>query len=144
MYGNSKTDTLQFWEQSWDGGVWGDKSWTAEHSFGTAENVFIEDCLFENTTTINTAITDSYAGHRLVIRFCTFINYRIASHGTGDGSGRNRSGVHWEIYGNTFTQTPATSANVEHHRGGSVIRFMNTVNGHSKGSTLHNYRGPRS
>lgn len=136
---DDNTQLIYIWHQSWAGGVWGDKSWSEEIDWGGADAVYIEDNTFVGNDE-SAGVTDTYGGARLVCRYNHLANGTIASHGTGDGAGRNRGPSQWEIYGNTWSTSPSTSKNAAHIRGGSVRFFLNTINGHTKGLTYHHYR----
>ena len=65
-----KGNTYLFaYASNYDGGTWGDKSWTAPSGFGGPNFLFVEDCLLQNDDQYY-ACMDAYGGARYVIRHC--------------------------------------------------------------------------
>lgn len=130
---------IWFWNEQWQNGSWGDGSWTYPVTWGGTNCTVVEYNVFHADSTTQST-TDYYAGARVVIRFNTFRNLNIATHGTGDGSGRRRGPPQLEFYGNTFVADPPSSKNAIHVRGGRVLCWSNTYSGFIKFLTLHDYR----
>lgn len=111
---------------NYDGGKWGDNSWSAPSGFGGPNFLFVEDCLLQNDD-LYYACMDAFGGARYVIRRCTLVNTHPGGHGT---EGQRRRGVRAvEIYDNTMTHTLAgVFGNV---RGGVQIYHDNEATGAS-------------
>jgi hypothetical protein len=111
---------------NYDGGVWGDKSWTAPSGFGGPSFLFIEDCFLQNDDHYYAGI-DAYGGARYVIRHCTLVNTHPGGHGT---EGQRMRGVRAvEVYDNVANHT--LGGIVGNVRGGVQIYHDNTVTGPS-------------
>lgn len=97
-------------------------AWQNPSTVGTASNVFIENCTFNNTG----YVCDANANSRLVVRFNT-MNGTNKVDGHGLASNSPPRGVRsMEIYGNKWTKTGAGIwANIE-LRGGSGMIFGNS------------------
>ena len=108
---------------TWNGGEYGDTSWTGPSSMGTAEAIFVEDCVF-NSTYISLS---AGIGARLVVRNSTFNNGAVYVSGL-DSSGRFRSARHVEIYANRFIRS-APGANAIVFGGGTGVVTNNSFEG---------------
>ena len=115
----------------WDGGTWGDKSFTDGNRFGTEKTLYIEN----NTMTYapsgsdNYAFIDSWMGARWVARFNSVTNGWFEAHGTDSGN-RYRGTRAVEAYGNIFTGNDI-GAYVMNFRSGVVLCFSNTATGYT-------------
>jgi hypothetical protein len=115
----------------------GSTSWGAASTFGTKENLYIEDCTF-NWTAVYTG-ADMDEGARVVWRYNTFTGTGIGSHGD-DGGNTDRGVRHYEIYNNTFD-----SNGVGHYvciglRGGTGVIYNNTFSGnYGTGLIMYHY-----
>lgn len=103
----------------------GSTSWGSASSFGTKENLYIEDCTFNWTTEYTAADMDE--GARVVWRYNTFNNGGIGSHGD-DSSNTNRGVRHYEIYNNTFDDDTGLYGCIT-LRGGTGVIYDNTFSG---------------
>lgn len=79
----------------------GDASFQRPLSLGTANAVYIEDCIFDRTNEHIGAV-DGQSGGRYVFRYNTVISTFVATHGSETGY-PERSVFSYEIYENTFT-----------------------------------------
>jgi len=92
---------------------------------GTDTAVYVENCIFNHSTTNMSAVNDTEYGGRMVIRYSTIYNSMVMTHsGRGDG----RGGLKLEIYNNTFT------SNVGYFRpalirSGTGVFFNNNISG---------------
>jgi hypothetical protein len=99
-------------------------AWQIDSSVGTADNVFVEDCVFSNTG----YVCDANANARMVVRFNTIEGTnKVDGHGLASNS-PPRSVRSMEVYGNRWTSAGAGNwANIE-IRGGTVMIFNNSSN----------------
>lgn len=105
----------------------GDASWERPLALGSAEMVYIEDNIMENSDVVGDGATDAYGGARYVFRYNTVINARAGHHGFD--SGGYRSPHSFEIYNNTFSWTVDNSWYTARYRGGTGVVFDNTLEG---------------
>jgi hypothetical protein len=125
----------------WNGGIYGDSSWTDPANFGSSNFLFFEDDDFHNNNaTYMSYITDALNGARYVVRYSTVYNAFFTDHGTESG-GRERGARAMEIYNNTFTGTNIGDA-IGGSRSSRVVVHDNTVSGFINGGkfTLGNWR----
>ncbi len=116
----------------------GDASWDRPLSLGTAEAVYIEDCLFEYTEWGDGAI-DAYDGARYVLRHNRLVGISIGHHGLD--SGPYRSTFSFEIYNNQMDGRHMPSqGRAMHFRGGTGVVFGNTLVNYKSGIGLSSYR----
>jgi hypothetical protein len=96
-------------------------AWQTNNTLGTADNVFIEDCTFNNFG----YVCDANSNGRFVVRYCTINGTnKIDSHGLASNSPA-RSVRNVEVYGNSWTKIGAGNwTNVE-LRGGTGMVFGN-------------------
>lgn len=105
----------------WNGlGGYGDQSWFAADSYGTADSYYFEDNLFDNQAGSNGLYcTNDSGGGRAVYRFNTWHECTFQTHGTESG-GRRRGQRHTEHYRELFTWSIAAGQScVICFRGGS-------------------------
>lgn len=125
---------------TWNGKLWGDGSWAAPPDWGGPGALYMEDNVFNNASSApQLAVCDNVAGARSVFRYNAFNNTFIDSHGTGSTS-RYRGWRHFEIYENTFTDSPPSATFCVDCRGGTGVFFNNKIYGKTKFLTLHTYR----
>jgi hypothetical protein len=110
----------------------GDTEWNRPLSLGTAQAVYIEDCLFERSAgSTGFGIIDVHNGGRFVIRKNTIINHTISTHHADMEEGFR--GVHsYEIYWNNWFVNDMEIWSVLPLRGGSGVIYENnffTANG---------------
>ncbi len=99
-------------------------AWQLNPTFGTSNNIFIEDCVFNGSG----YVSDANSNARMVVRFCT-INGAIKVDGHGVASNTPaRSVRNMEVYNNTWTNTSLFWTAIE-MRGGECRVFNNTANG---------------
>jgi len=97
-------------------------AWTTASNFGTANNIFVEDCTFNGTG----YVCDANSNASMVIRFCTMNgSNKIDGHGAASNSPAN-SVREIEAYNNTWTDTSGVWTAIE-IRGGSAVLFNNTA-----------------
>lgn len=107
-----KSGGFGFWliaaNSSYQGiGAYGDNSVVQPPGFGSANFIFIEDSTFENTGSLEQpAIEANGYAPRVVVRYCSFKQYWIGTHGT-ESAGRPRGGRAWEVYRNVFRSVSA-------------------------------------
>jgi hypothetical protein len=95
-------------------------AWQSNHTMGTAQNIFIEDCTFNGGGYVN----DANSNARMVVRYNT-INGAIKVDGHGVASNTPaRSYRNMEVYGNTWTSTAQAWTAIE-MRGGTFMVFNN-------------------
>lgn len=128
---------------------YGSKDWVAG-LVGSANNLYIEDNVFDNSTMTNAglALVDGNGGVAWVIRYNSFRNGRIEHHGYyNGGTGFMAS----EVYGNTVTMDNVPAGvqylqgdrAIKHQGSGEWIVFNNTIRAatpHSSGVLFQNYR----
>lgn len=104
----------------------GDLVWANDVPWGTVSSgPVIESCWFTNASF--RAITDAFAGGRLVFRYNTTYNLAVENHEMGS---RTRGGRSWEAYGNTMNFINAGSGAVPFYfRSGTGLVFSNEVRG---------------
>lgn len=98
-------------------------AWQAVNTVGTANNIFIEDCTFNNTG----YVCDANANAQFVVRFCTIngVN-KIDAHGMASNS-PSRSFRNIEAYHNTFTAGGGGTWQDIEIRGGTGMVFNNSA-----------------
>jgi hypothetical protein len=121
-------------------------SWatSAGAGLGTANAVFVEDCILHMDFP-NDASIETYSGGRCVLRNSQLHNFSIGAHGNDSST---RSGHTIELYNNTITNTYGSNQPYSINlRGGTAVMFNNTINWSGAGflSTfpiqLQHYRG---
>lgn len=112
----------------WDGGVYGDRSYTDVNRFGTELFLFIEGNTFSYPID-NYAFSDSWMGSRYVVRYNSFTNGWVEAHGTDSGN-RYRGTRAVEAYMNVFTGNDS-GAYVMNFRSGVVLCWSNTASGYT-------------
>ena len=111
---------------------WGDASWASPANYGTALMPVIEDCVFYNTIpgSSSDSAVDLDVGGRVTFRHNMVYNSYFEIHGTESG-GRTRGGRLFEVYSNTFIESPAVpfiyTVNI---RAGSGVFYGNTCSGY--------------
>jgi hypothetical protein len=98
-------------------------------TYGSSDNIFYEDNIFELTHTTTAAFFSGGAGGRYCARYNTLTSNRYLSptfdaHGN-QGTGQNWSTMGIEIYGNKITLTGNHGSLLADHRGGDGIIFFN-------------------
>ncbi len=115
----------------------GDNDWGGSLQ-GTAENLFVEDNVF-NYANENLAASgmDSWNGGRLVVRYNSITNARVAVHGVCHGGPANL-----EVYNNTISNTSSDGGyRIIHHQGsGEFMVFNNALSPASSTMALLYYR----
>lgn len=106
--------------------IWSDLDDTV--AFGTAGNMFFEDCTFDLTTNTGNVIDAEYGGH-YVFRHNTVINGGAFAHGITGNSERGTRLV--EIYDNQFRTVPGITPQdaAIRLRGGTGVVYNNTISG---------------
>ncbi len=119
---------------------YGDPAWNVAVDWGGPTAMYVEDCAMNRA--IGQSIYgahDGWMGARSVLRYNTYYNCNVASHGTESGN-RYRSTRSMEIYNNTIT-LPNSAPTVFHFRGGTGVVYDNTVTGTATSViALSNYR----
>jgi len=135
-------DLINVGHGNWLGvGSWGDNSWASPDTFGTAQQFYLENNVFNNAFgTDADAYGPNVGGGRFTCRFNTFQNVTGATactnHGT-DTIGRTRGGRQMEFYGNSITSCAGGACNaVAGSRSGAVLIFENTFTGQFVNSYL--------
>ena len=125
----------------YNGGGWGDASWSTPVQWGGTNFMYVEDCGFYGGT-LYVAVNDCVDGGRFVFRYNMVTNEFIQNHGTAAGGQRERGGRAMEVYMNTFTAPAAvgnTAGSLIYLQGGSGVEFSNTVTSYSDLTSLHYY-----
>lgn len=113
----------------------GDGSWQRPLSLGTAEAVFIEDCIITLTDTTEASnAVDAVGGARYVFRYNTLYNKYAEAH-SGCPSGY-RATFSYEIYGNTFIAERQIYRPFL-LRGGTGVVYDNTITGSWTSPAIH-------
>jgi hypothetical protein len=95
-------------------------AWQVDHTMGTAQNIFIEDCTFVGGGYVN----DANSNARMVVRYNTISGaIKVDGHGVASNSPA-RSFRNMEVYGNTWTSTVQAWTAIE-MRGGTFMVFNN-------------------
>jgi hypothetical protein len=116
----------------------GDASWERPSSYGTIDNIFIEDCEFNFDAQYDGAI-DAYHGARVVFRHNVVNGTSVGWHGYD--SGGYRSPFSFEIYNNVFNNDNTSIWTCMRARGGSALVYNNIITGnYSSFFVLSNYR----
>ena len=102
-----------------------DNSWQRPLALGTANAVYIEDCLFDYTQFGNTV--DGHIGARFVFRHNTLNSTYVEAHGFC--CSLSRGTFSYEVYSNTITGNSASWVPFA-FRGGTGVVFDNAVGGH--------------
>lgn len=104
--------------------------WTGTHTFGTTNNVVIEDCKFSNPNTgtvIMSQVLDGDQGMRVIFRYNTITNGNTETHGATS----IEEGLQVEVYKNTFylSGDGGDQADWAIHvwRGGTGVAYSNSV-----------------
>ncbi len=128
----SRTDT-QGDLSSGDPNGFGRRIWADLDSvvaFGSANNIFYEDCTFTLPLGWTGNIMDAEYGGHYVLRYCTLYNGGAFNHGITSNTERGTRMV--EIYHNTFIHEPTHPAPQDppmRFRGGAAVIWSNTVEG---------------
>jgi hypothetical protein len=105
-------------------------TWKLADRYGTDDFVFIEDSKFSwSTADVNSAVTDTEHGVRLVVRNNTITNGGVQVHDTGSTPAAKGQRV-TEVYNNTFNCTSAavcSSITAIGIRGGGWMIYNNTI-----------------
>lgn len=109
----------------------GDSVWTYPPNFGSADFVFIENCIFWkkcNQSNMSPVAVDAQAGGKYVIRYCYLHDCFILNHGTESGAPQ-RGGYAFEIYENEFYwHLPSDRYHAAYFcRGGTMLMFNNKI-----------------
>ena len=116
----------------------GDDSWSRPSSYGTINNFFVEDCVF-NFSYLNDGSMDNYNGARVVFRNNIVNGTGLGWHGFD--SGNYRSTFSFEIYNNVFNNDNASVYKCFRSRGGGTIIHNNVITGnYDRFFILSNYR----
>lgn len=116
--------------------------WAAAHTMGDADtngdaNVYIEDCTITN---IRDGFPDVDDGAKVVMRYNTFNDASVVTHGGGNGGSENDTSTygarHLEVYNNTFNRVATTEPLNQWlwMRGATGVFANNTVDDPSTGS----------
>lgn len=132
---------ILLWHDSWNGGHYGDGSFTDSLYLGTNKAIYIEDNTFLGTGIAGAGTSDSLSGGRYVFRYNRVTNQNSANHGT-ETSGRHRGVRSYEIYNNTYSTSKAIFTAI-YLRGGTGVVFNNTVKGYDSAVRLANYRSEK-
>jgi hypothetical protein len=112
-------------------------SWQTPSSQGTANAVYIEDCIFNGPG----YVCDANSNARFVVRYCTIRGVmKVDAHGLASNTPA-RGVRHMEIYGNSWTSGGNFWAAME-LRGGTGMVFDNTASADTSrgaGFILHEY-----
>lgn len=119
----------------------GDVEWSQDTAFGTDKFAFFEDCVFVQSGSLYDVI-DSYAGGRWVVRYCTIINGRFATHGA-DSTVNSRSTRALEVYNCTIGGNGVNSGLAQLRGGCAVYHDLTITNWNNAFPCidLHCYRG---
>jgi hypothetical protein len=112
----------------WAGQTFGDGSWDTPAGWGTSNAVYIEDCVFSNTTKVPWSAVDSYSGARWVFRHNKVLNANMVTHGT-ESTGLNRGARFCEIYLNECRDEKHWP-NMIKLRSASAVIWSNTASGY--------------
>ncbi len=114
---------------NWNGGFYGDGAWSTNLNFGTEDFLFVEDCIFTNQNVhAHVTLMDGQAGTRYVFRKNKVYKGSVECH--GNESNRERSGLAFEIYENTFDGIN-TQDFIAYFRGGVPLIYSNYVYGYA-------------
>ena len=102
----------------------GDALWTTDTTRGGVDQLFIENCTFNNTTP-SKAVFDGDYGTKAVFRHNTVTNSWVLVHGHEMSPGALR----FTVYDNTFTVLAAQNSAAITIRGGESLCFNNTIVG---------------
>jgi hypothetical protein len=110
----------------WNGGTWGDGSWSAPANYGSSQFLFIEDNnITSSHATIEGTATDGFGGARFVLRHNNIFGLDFGNHGT-ESPGRGRSNRAMDVYANHFDGNNLNRYGGS-SRGGSVLFHDNTL-----------------
>ena len=126
-----------FWVygSGWNGGAYGDGSWSTPTAFGSSQFLFFEDNTFtSNQPAYQLALCDAYDGARFVMRHNSITGgFFFTNHGT-ESSARRRGSRANEFYNNTMD-----GANINQFVGGSrsgaQVVHDNTVSNYPGGGS---------
>ncbi len=129
---SSSSGCFFIYSDTWGGGVYGNASWSSPVNWGSAAFLFIETNTFSvDAPNVIKGISDAYSGARYVFRYNTSTNMKMElGHGT-ESSGYARGVRAVEVYNNTFSNSPASSANLLDIRSGTALVHDNTSTGWS-------------
>ena len=109
-----------------DASLTANSSWYKDYQLGSADFIFVEDCVF--TRTIFGNCIDSQYGSNYVFRYNTVFNSSTEVHSSTGVDGSYRASRFWEIYGNIFNSNNGVYAPFR-QRGGTGVVFNNKVSG---------------
>ncbi|MBN1672986.1 MAG: hypothetical protein JXR37_18215 [Kiritimatiellae bacterium] len=107
------------------------RSWHKDYKVGSADFLFVEDCVFARTRFGNSI--DLQYGGNYVFRHNIVSNSCVEVHSAYRPDGEARAGRLWEVYGNTFIATISTYAPFR-LRGGTGVVYDNVVKGGKYGN----------
>ncbi|MGI9302102.1 MAG: hypothetical protein ACR2RB_05255 [Gammaproteobacteria bacterium] len=112
----------------WDGGTWGDASWSAAANWGTDEFVYVEDTTFTCRRDSHCFGADAIGGARVIFRHNTLQNTNISNHGT-DSTRRKRSIRLIAVHDSTFNMQDTFYGTCTQIRGGTGVFYNNKITG---------------
>jgi len=121
-------DSVVIYDNFWNGGTLGDKSWSDTTQFGSDRFLFLEDNIFRNNGDGLHGVTDSYAGARFVVRYNQIFDEAVYTHGT-ESNGRARGTRAVEVYNNNYVGTDRNRF-LGQMRSGVVLFHDNTITGY--------------
>lgn len=126
-----KTQAIWLDQRSYGGLTYGDGSFQAVYTPGSADAIYIEDNIFNYVNPIeqvSKAVLDALGGARVVFRYNNVINSYLFTHGY-ETNGRLRGPRALEVYNNTFSQNPIdwNGPYAIILRGGTAIITNNTI-----------------
>jgi hypothetical protein len=96
-------------------------AWQIDHTMGTAQNIFIENCTFNGSGYVN----DANSNARMVVRYNTITGpIKVDGHGVASNSPA-RSYRNMEVYGNNWTFSNVSNWAAIEMRGGTFMVFNN-------------------
>ena len=106
----------------------GKNAWAIPTNLGTVEAVYVEDSTWNLNGSWSSAVNDLWMGGRIVFRYNTVNDAFFQTHSPGH-IGRDRGGLKYEIYNNTWKgKNQYRWAQI---RSGTGVIFNNTVSGYT-------------
>lgn len=120
--------------QNWAGvGVQGDNSWAVAPTYGTTQQIVVENLTSNESANTGTGNVSYEGGARVTVRNSQLTGLGVGTHGL-DTTLRQRSSRHGEIYNNSINDQNVNTGFITQLRGGSMLVWGNAATAQNAGS----------